>query len=221
MPPLLYAVRLRASWDALQTTIGQWALRCDKVLVYEHAERHENLHCHLLLEGVSCSIDTLKNDMRAHGLDLKGAGQLSFKTKFKLRSGDTVNITDDNKGRYVCYMSKGKYDPKYNKGYEPEWIALMKSHWVVYDNTPEHPLKQVYDDFETFVSKKQSLLENQIYERIGLNKDIIRAWAFDYTFALNKHIIHRGMKTQWACVYETFCIRHKLSVSKQVNLMGQ
>ena len=216
-----YAVRLRAGYETLATTIGAWAMRCEKVLCYEHDDRHENLHVHLLLEGVATSVDTLKNDMRARGIDLKGAGQLSFKTKFKLASGDVVNITDDTKGRYITYMSKGKYDPKYNKGYTADYIALAKSQWVVYDNKPDHPFKSVYEDFETYVSKQQSKLENEIYERIGLNKEIIRSWAFAYTFELEGRLIHRGQKTKWAMCYETFCIRHDLCVSKQIHLMGQ
>lgn len=218
MPPVLYAVRLRASWDALRTTIGAWALRCDKVLLYEHAERHENLHCHLLLEGVSCSIDTLKNDMRAHGIDLKGAGQLSFKSKFKLRDGSTINITEANKGRYVTYMSKGKYDPLYNKGYDPVWIAEQKSRWVEYDNTPEHPFKQVYDDFETFVCKALTAPEYAMVNHLGLSKDRVVKLAYDYTFKLHNRLCHRGMRQHMTDCIDTYCLRHGLMESNQIRL---
>jgi len=218
MPPVLYAVRLRASWDAIQTTIGQWALRCDKILCYEHDERHENIHCHLLLEGVSCSIDTLKGDMRQHGIDLKGAGQLSFKTKFKLRDGTVVNITDANKGRYVTYMSKGKYDPKYNKGYEPDWIALQKSHWIEYDNTPEHPFKQVYDDFETFVCKALTAPEYAMVEYQGLSKDRVVILAYNYTFALHNRMCHRGMRQHMTDCIDTYCLRHNLMTALNIRL---
>jgi len=218
MPPVLYAVRLRASWDALRTTIGQWALRCDKVLLYEHAERHENIHCHLLLEGVSCSIDTLKNDMRAHGIDLKGAGQLSFKSKFKLRDGSTINITEANKGRYVTYMSKGKYDPKYNKGYDPDWLTIQKSRWIEYDNTPEHPFKAVYDDFETFVCKALTAPEYAMVNHLGLSKDRVITLAYNYTFALHHRMAHDGMKKHMGWCIDTYCLRHKLMEANQIRL---
>ena len=213
-----YAVRLRASYEALQGTIGAWALRCDGVLCYEHVERAENIHCHLLLDNVGCSIDTLKGIMRQHGIDLKGAGQLSFKTKYKLACGDVVNITADNLGKYITYMTKGKYDPKYNKGYDPARIAQLKSEWVVYSNPYEHPLKEHMRGFDTFVSKKLSDVQNDMYNRIGLNKDIVRKWTFAYCSQLYEGNIHRQFKNLWGSMYETYCVRHKLLTDEQIQL---
>jgi len=203
-----YAVRLRASYETLKTTIGDWALRCEKVLCYEHVEKRENIHCHLLLEGVYDSIDTLKRLMRTHGVDLKGAGQLSFKTKFKLSDGSSHTITDENKGRYITYMSKGKYDPMYNKGYEPSYILACKQAWTNYEHVSE--LQEQYNDFETHVAKALTEPRYAYLERLGPDKDFIRSQAFIFAFNASKRLVNRGMRNMWSNVYSTYCIRHEL-----------
>lgn len=148
MPAVNYAVRLRASYEALATTVADWATRSGKVLCYEHPEEN-NVHCHFLLYGVYDSVDTLKRDMRTHGIDLKGAGQLSFKTSFKLKDGTKVDINDETLPKYITYMSKGKYDPKYNKGYDSEYLQSCKEKWINHIRDPIHI--QRYHEFIQYV----------------------------------------------------------------------
>jgi len=136
MPAIKYAVRLRASYESLKTTVADWALLAEKLLCYEHNDKKENVHCHFLLYGVYDSVDTLKRKMRSHGIDLKGSGQLSFKTSFKLKDGTMVDITDETIPKYVTYMSKGKYNPSYNKGYDPQFIDDCKAAWINHTRPP-------------------------------------------------------------------------------------
>ncbi len=138
MPSSNYAVRLRSSYETLITTVADWALKCDKILCYEHPEKTDNIHCHLLLYGVYDSTDTLKRLMRSHGIELKGAGQISFKTSFKLNDGTKVDITDETIPKYITYMSKGIHNPKYNKGYEQSFVDACKAAWVVIKRTSKH-----------------------------------------------------------------------------------
>jgi len=129
MPQLHLAVRLRLPYENLRQVFSDWALRSQKVIVYEHPEE-DNVHCHALLMNVSVSENTLRNDIKKHGLPLKGAGQVSFKTTFKNPNRQVVDITDESAPQFITYMSKGKYDPKYNKGYDDEFIQHRKSLWV-------------------------------------------------------------------------------------------
>lgn len=117
MPRSNYAVRLRLPYESLRQVISDWALRSNQVVVYEHPEEG-NVHCHALLVGVYDTTNTLRNDLKKHNVPLKGAGQLSFKT------------AEDEYQRYITYMSKGKYDPKYNKGFSDEEFLNLKTAWV-------------------------------------------------------------------------------------------
>lgn len=154
MPRVNYAVRLRAPYVELQTTVADWALQADKVLCYEHPDKRENVHCHLLLVGVYISTDTLKGIMRRHGIALKGSGQVSFKTSFK-SNGISMDITDETISKYITYMSKGKYDAKYNKGYTQEELDACKARWITYYSKPS--MLQEYDDFKQYVKDKEAL----------------------------------------------------------------
>jgi len=153
MPSVNYAVRLRTSYETLKTTVADWALLSEKLLCYEHNDKKENVHCHFLLYGVYDSVDTLKRKMRSHGIDLKGSGQLSFKTSFKLKDGTKVDITDETIPKYVTYMSKGKYDPSYNKGYDPEFIAACKAAWINHPKSTRDEALLV--DFTKYIDEVQ------------------------------------------------------------------
>jgi len=131
MPQLHLAVRLRLPYDNLRQVFSDWALRVQRLVVYEHPEK-DNVHCHALLMNVSVSENTLRGDIRKHGLPLKGAGQLSFKTTFKNPEKQVVAITDESAPQFITYMSKGKYDPKYYTGYDEEFIASRRALWVDY-----------------------------------------------------------------------------------------
>jgi len=131
MPPLHLAVRLRLPYDNLRQVFSDWALRSQRLVVYEHPEE-DNIHCHALLLNVGVSENTLRNDIKKHGLPLKGAGQLSFKTTYKTPDKQVVDITDESAPQFITYMSKGKYDPKYVKGYDDEFMVSRRSIWVDY-----------------------------------------------------------------------------------------
>lgn len=127
MPPQNYAVRLRAPAKELLPVCAEWALKCDKVLMYEHPEPN-NIHCHFLLTGYYGSVESLKGAYKRLGLVLKGPGQVSFKTTFKAQQV-VIEIKEDTWGRYITYMTKGIYDPAYNKGFDPVYLETCKKQW--------------------------------------------------------------------------------------------
>lgn len=160
MPSVNYAVRLRASYEDLRQVVGDWATVADKVLCYQHSERKDNIHCHLLLTGVYQSTDTLKRSLVKHGLALKGAGQLSFKTTFKDSLTKVVfDITDETIPKYITYMTKGSNPVLYNKGYDTDFLEQCRSKWVTYKKSDKD--EEMYNEFCQYIydRKKKELYQ--------------------------------------------------------------
>lgn len=130
MPQQYFAIRIRRPYDVLSTAIGDWAMRSTGVVVYEHPEPN-NIHCHILLRGVYVDAETLKNDLRKRGLGLPRS-EWSFKTTFKSPDGSVVEMCEETVKKYITYMSKGKYEPKYLSAYTADECSLAKAAWVVY-----------------------------------------------------------------------------------------
>jgi len=141
MPSFNYAVRITRSYDYCQRMVAHWATRCDKILAYEHVgTTTEKIHIHLLIINSVLPVDTLKKQVKTLGASIfKGNGDWSFKTK-DAKYGPVTDSQD-----YVTYMTKGTHDPKYNKGYEPEYLAECKKNWV--DNTKTSKLRLEYNAF--------------------------------------------------------------------------
>lgn len=113
-----YAVRITHSYDDCKRVIGLWALRCDKMLVYEHeGEKTGKAHIHIALCNTNIDKKQLRNIATNAGLPVKGNENCSFKDW-------------DLESTYMSYMTKGKHDPSYNKGYSSEEVNLFRSNWV-------------------------------------------------------------------------------------------
>ena len=207
MPAVNYAVRLRASYETLKTTVADWALKAEKVLCYEHNDKKENVHCHFLLYQVYESVDTLKRAMRSHGIDLKGNAQLSFKTSFKLKDGAKVDITDETISKYVTYMSKGKYDPSYNKGYDPAFVATCKLAWV------NHKLSTREESLFAGFSEEMGVLltkhcEDRDPERPGINLNIVHRVAVRFCLAKMNGILNVQTRKDIDMVRDSWALEH-------------
>lgn len=130
MPALNYAVRITLPFSDVSGTARAWALKCDKLVVYQHVgSETEKEHVHMLLMSSSVSAERLK---QLSGLGGSGNGFWSFKTRSK-KSGP---LTDKTAGQYITYMTKGQYDPKYVKGYDMKVLQALKEAWVERDNVP-------------------------------------------------------------------------------------
>ena len=195
MPQTNYAVRLRAPYDTLRQTVSDWTVKASRVVVYEHPEVG-NIHCHVLLMGVYDSEQTLKNIMQRHGVGLKGAGQLSFKTSFKSPDRVKLDITEESALKFITYMSKGKYEPKYNTGYTQETIDLCKSQWVIYSK--RSPDQTLYDSFEKYVREQEKKFG------IAADEKMVRSMALRH--AKEKYgVINLGCRRDTAMLVDTYC----------------
>lgn len=80
-------------------------------------------HIHGLIYNWSKSDDTFRNQIKkAH--NVKGT-QLAVSNTYE--RGTKMNV--EHIGKYITYMSKGKFEPLYNKAFDDEMIVKLKSEW--------------------------------------------------------------------------------------------
>lgn len=99
--------------------------KCDKVIVYEHPAdvNIKTTHCHFLLVNPSITTEAIKNKFRSVHECGKGSGFWAFTTTYKDKSGQEKPVDTD----VIKYYTKGKYDPKFNKGFDETLIATQKA----------------------------------------------------------------------------------------------
>jgi len=197
MPPVNYAVRIRCPYETLRSTVGNsWCMLAKHIVIYEHPEE-ENIHCHLLLTNVYTSTQHLKDEMWAHGVPCKGAGQISFKGTFKCSSTKKVlEVTEETWPKYIAYMSKGKYEPKYTQGFSDETIQSYRALWVDFTSNP--PAYLVYLEFKKYIQ-----------QRFNSNAPIIE-WGLvvncAHVFCMNKHKAHTPvMRKEQSQLIDDYC----------------
>ena len=200
MPPRNIAVRLSASYETLRTTIGDWGLVSKLLVAYEHPEP-DNIHCHLLLTGVYVTNQNLKDTMRAHGVPLKGAGQLSFKESFKCpTTKKVIEINEETWPKYITYMSKGKYEPKYIQGFSSETVTAYKEAWCV-NSTRDPSGYTIYLDFKKF-------LESRVTETLSWTSVV----SYAHIFMMNKHRSHsRLMRAEQSTLIDDYCYHNNIN----------
>lgn len=109
--------RVRASYTSVREAFNQIAIKCERIIVYEHNERADNVHIHFLIEGNQVSTDTIKNYFKRLGFEPGDNGcNWSF-----------VRATDRG---CITYMSKGTLEPVFIKGYDQEELTSLKTAWV-------------------------------------------------------------------------------------------
>lgn len=115
--------RITVSYDDLAGFIEKFSDDCDKLIVYEH----EGTRTHIHFYAVSCRI---KTD--------------AIKTRIK----KYLHVTEWNKSNWsfksaddsgcIVYMSKGRLDPRYVKGFTQDEIEGYKGRWT--ERVPETSL---------------------------------------------------------------------------------
>lgn len=93
-----------------------------KLIMYEH-EADEDVtrtHIHGLVMDCSRSDDTLRNNL----FKVNYTKNYELKSTYKTKTG--IWPVD---AKFITYMSKGYLDPKYNKGFTEEEVAMYKSQW--------------------------------------------------------------------------------------------
>lgn len=124
-----YAVRITMPYNTLPKILDEWKDLCDQIIVYEHpAPPASRQHCHLLVVNPSKTSKTFKD---RSGLANGGNALWTWKN-LKPRTRESAL-------KYVRYMTKGKYDPKFLGGriqhISAEDCAKEKALWITYNPT--------------------------------------------------------------------------------------
>lgn len=111
-----FAFRISSAYDDVK--LDELFELCERVIIYQHnADTSvKRTHIHGLVFGCTRKEDTVRNRF------FKGKYDYSLKSK-----------VDD---MFITYMSKGKLDPVFVKGFDPELIGLRKSEWQDHRITP-------------------------------------------------------------------------------------
>lgn len=100
---------------------------CNRAIFYYHPDGKtdgKSPHIHGLLYDYAQSDDTLRNNTKKR-FGLTGKESCTVSNTYK-RGTKMSDITYQG---YVVYMTKGKYDPVYKKGFSDEECQLAKSLW--------------------------------------------------------------------------------------------
>jgi len=120
-----HVCRITRPYTDLVRIFSNWTEVSDQVLVYEHPAgvsrrtgKAQKIHCHVLIQGCLIGEEALKKRIK-NMIQLSGNADWSWTKK---------EYSDPKK--YITYMTKGIYQPKYNKGYDPEELEACRDHWV-------------------------------------------------------------------------------------------
>lgn len=111
-----YFCRIRVPYEKFSPVASLMSEKCERLIIYEHNDDPNNIHIHFYIQACQVSTDTLKNYCKRHGIT---GGKKGSNWSFKL-ARDTGCIK---------YMTKGKYEPKFVKGFTDDEVAEHKSLW--------------------------------------------------------------------------------------------
>lgn len=119
-----YAIRISFIAEKLVNYFSRLSMAAERVVVYEHSENVSTPHCHIVLFGYVGDQKNLKR-WAEEALNLKiDKTQISCKTQYKPKG--TVKSVSIDTGA-ISYASKGKYEPKYVKGFSNEEVNELKA----------------------------------------------------------------------------------------------
>lgn len=192
-----YMVRITHSYQDASGVVALWAARADKMVVYEHiGSLTEKIHIHMVIVGSDTHKKQLRNIGMATGLELKGNKYCSFKEY-------------DGEDRPYVYMTKGKHDPSFVKGYEPAQIARWKALWEdqPQKGTDAKLYEQVFGDVD---------YNRECYEAEGYTKGTEFTWvkrtARTRVLMANQFIWNLKAINWYKMLVYTYCYRNELQI---------
>lgn len=210
MPRSCYFARITRPYSDLSGVVARWALRCDKLVIYEHTgSETEKVHIHAAIFGAGCDKKTLKNDYAM--LKLKGNEDHSWKEW-------------DGIATAITYMTKGNLDPKYVKGYTMDEINELKAKWVQpKEYEKKNNWQKLFEEFEPYAP----LPIKYDWEAFANDPHAVRPPSVDeYTDRVldcAKKFIKSKDKNAWSpsypnrvkCCFYSFLWKHKISPSDE------
>lgn len=154
--------RVTASYSEVSEAIQRIASKCQRIIVYEHNARVDNIHIHFLIEGNTVSTDTIKNYFKRNGFEPGDKGQ----------NWSFVGATDRG---CITYMSKGILDPVFIQGYDDVDITECKESWIDRKKDKyQTKLKYVVRETRDQAKKRKNDLLDEMLSEIVSESDIVR-----------------------------------------------
>lgn len=173
------------------------------MLVYEHVGSvTEKVHIHLVIVEADTGKKWLRELGSRHGINLKGNKFCSFKE------------FDGNETAMV-YMTKGVYEPSFNKGFDPADIARWKSQWV---DKPKSRDAMIYEHAFGDAEYNKEMYENWIKDHPIDPKEVCHQFkwvkAKSYTTALmnNGYIVNLKTINEYKMLVYTYCARNNVLI---------
>lgn len=234
MEPIGYWVRITRPEAVVRLMIAQISSKVDRISAWLHEPEHNepNIHCHLVLLGVSVTLTQIKNLFKKIDPRLKGNGDWAF------------DAYDHKQNPYI-YASKGTIDPFYTQNEDDNWIMEQKNLWVekpkVLDSwalrwidflkvAPKpnktdavtvpwnHPRYPGFEENSVgTLTRYYSLHPDEIPipvvldgERISFD-EVVKA-VYSYVWQINGGVQRPQAKLQRSCLIDTYCYTYKIPV---------
>lgn len=204
------AVRITLPFSDLSGTVRAWALKADQLVCYEHlGKKSGKRHVHLLMLGVVVDKERLKQVAKQCGL--AGGGNEFW--SFKKAKPETR--------RYITYMTEGKNDPMYSKGFEDDYLQACKEEYEKGEAEPSRDEK-LCSEFEDIVYMYVRDLEPKPawYDGWVICRDaeVLRQLARSWAFKRNKLVWSGKTGSEAKLVFLTYCMRYDLVIPKDVKV---
>jgi len=211
----VHALRISRDSSEIQAVFDDWAKVSGKLLVYRHDADEEvnRTHCHFLIE--ECTIGTAEGlRKRVKHMGFNGNKDWAF---------TEAPITDEQRDKYITYMTKGHLDPVYNKGYDPVYLEERKNAWVDYDapSVPKTKDTEVVDRKETALIKQwleyqKYCMDRPLHDHMELVD--FRGMSITYWKSKNKGLMPTAStyKRFLVSIYLHYCDTHRKPMSEQV-----
>jgi len=136
--------------------IKKYASECTEIIIYEHVERADNLHVHMLME-TALTLKTLRNyAVKLVGKNESNDSRLYSFIEKQSRGPDKGNPVSL---KFISYMSKGKYDPIFVNSPSGKFTPAIVDQYKMsgYDKADKKAVPHVI--VETVIEKKSRLTE--------------------------------------------------------------
>lgn len=200
-----YAVRITFPAEKLVSFFSRLSMVSERLCVYEHSEDVSSIHCHIIIWQYQGDVKNIKR-WAEETLNLKiDKTKISIKSQYKPKG--TVQSVPIDEGA-ISYASKGKYEPKYVKGWNDEEVNVLKAKGFDKKDKPVKLSADLiwYNDFEKeFLTQPNQVPTDQIHFC-----DLVK-FAKRYNFKkimVSNPAYHTKVKM---CV-ETFCMYYGTSV---------
>lgn len=221
--PYDYFVRITHPYASLAALVGAWALRCEKLVAYEHTgTQTEKVHVHLLILGSSICSKQLRNIGKMY-VNLKGNELCTIK--------ECVTWEQP-----VVYMTKGKLDASYAMGFTKDQLDELKAKWVEPKRYEKKSVNQQF--YESWEASDWKQLRNAIHAATELQRkrlaetdafgrdsalvneepvefQAIKKYFRNYVFTNNHHIWDQQAVNKYKMMVMTYCFRNDVSISSK------